>query len=472
MTMNRGSRYAKIRAKLIITVIPLTLLLLALFFMLTRSKILELSQNNLVQKSRTRRTEIEAWAKQVLKELSIYKDIADEMGIENERTFDIFRCSCGRHESYPYGLYWGDIDGNYFDASGWVPDEDYVPAEREWYIEGLNHREFAFGVPYVDAMTGDTCVSVTVRTGTGADESVLSADVYLDYASRLVQQMTEEDVAIAFFASEEKLIIASSDQTMVGVSLGDGELSRLYANIGKMLAEGKRGINTVRGEGSAYFVNIDVVENTRWYFITCTKQKDVLRDLRQVEIPMLLISIMGAALIIVVTINVSNELSTVSRKARTDPLTKVLNRDGFREMVTMGMEAHPNQGVMLILDMDNFKQVNDQLGHPEGDAVLKRFAALLEEYFNRNKDITGRIGGDEFAVFVGRVITEQEIETMLTKFLELFHATFDGQYAAQKLSVSIGAAFDADDIKFDELYRKADRALYRVKENGKNGFAY
>lgn len=472
MTMHKGMKYTKTHAKLIITVIPVTLLILLLLFMLTRSKILELSQNNLVLKSRMRETEIRAWGQQVLGELSVYKDIVDEMGIGNERTFEMLKCSSGRHESYPYGLYWGDVNGNYFDASGWVPEEDYVPAEREWYIEGLEHEEFTFGVPYVDAMTGDTCVSVTVRTGSGAEESVLSADVYLDYASRLVTQMAEEDVAIAFFVSEEELIIASSDKDMVGTSFQDEDLSQLYANIGKLLAEGKRGISTVRGEGGAYFVNVDVIDSMRWYFITCTKQRDVLRDLRQVEVPMLLISVMGATLIIVVTINVSNELSVVSRKAKTDPLTKIFNRDGFREMVTLGMETHPNQGVMLILDMDNFKQVNDQLGHPEGDVVLKRFAALLEEYFNRNKDIAARIGGDEFAVFVGRVITEQEAATMLKKFLELFHATFDGQYAGQKLSVSIGAAFDTGDVKFDELYRRADRALYRVKENGKDGFGY
>ncbi|RAZ93706.1 GGDEF domain-containing protein, partial [Klebsiella oxytoca] len=59
------------------------------------------------------------------------------------------------------------------------------------------------------------------------------------------------------------------------------------------------------------------------------------------------------------------------------------------------------------------KLVNDQLGHPVGDQVLREFASILENYFNRNKDITGRLGGDEFAVFVGRDIAIKETEGML-----------------------------------------------------------
>lgn len=470
--MKKFGAYIKSHAKLILTIVPVFLAILILFFTLTGRKIVELSKGRLELEAQNCVTEINGWAGQVLSELNIYKDIVDVMGIDNGKTFELLADSSGQHQSYPYGLYWGDIHGSYFDASGWVPDEDYVPSERNWYIEGLEHEEFAFGDAYVDVMTGGTCVSVTARTGEGDRESVLAADVYPDYASQLVAEVVEGDVELAFFASEAQLVIACSDPSMVGASLGDREMPELYNNIGRILSQGRNGLQTTWGEGGRYYIYIEKVESAKWYFVSCMKEWDVLSDLFQVAVPMLLASAAAVALMILVTFRAAREISIASRKARTDPLTKLLNRDGFRELVLTALETRPNQGVLLLLDMDNFKLVNDQLGHPEGDVVLRKMAALLEKYFNRNKDITARIGGDEFAVFVGRVITERETEIMLKKFIEFFHGTFDSQYAEQRLSVSVGATFVEEGVGYEELYKRVDKALYKVKGDGKDGYGF
>ncbi|MGN0402481.1 MAG: sensor domain-containing diguanylate cyclase [Acetatifactor sp.] len=471
--MKKFSKTTRMQAKLFFTIIPVTVFIILLFILLTRYKVLELSKENLVMRSQKRVLEINDWAENVLNELNIYKRIVDEMGIDKEETFEILKTSYQANPSYPYGLYWGDINGSYFDSSDWEPGPDYIPSQREWYQEGLEHNVFTFGSPYVDALTHQTCVSATVRTGKGEKESVLSADVYLDYASQLVKEIIGTDVVkSAFFVSKDHTIIVSSDDSMLGISLDSEELSPLYSSIRSLLYEKRTGLNRVTDGKTAYYVYINVVENTGWYFVSCMRWEDILGELRQVEIPMALIGILAAVFIVIMTRNIANELSLVNRKAKTDPLTRILNRDGFREMVMLGMEAHPNQGVMLIIDMDNFKLVNDQMGHPEGDEVLKHFAALLDKYFNRNKDITARIGGDEFAVFVGREISETETENMLRKFMDIFHADYDSLYPDQHLSVSIGGAVNRDNISYEELYKKADKALYRVKEKGKNGFGF
>lgn len=267
-------------------------------------------------------------------------------------------------------------------------------------------------------------------------------------------------------------MIVSSDEEMIGVSLDQEGLSPLYSGVKSLLHEEHRELKQIRDGRNIYYVYISEIENTDWYFVSCMRWEDILGELRQVEVPMAVIGILAALLIVIVTRNFSVELSAVTRKAKTDPLTKILNRDGFKEMVMLGMEAHPNQGVMIIIDMDNFKSINDMLGHPEGDEVLKNFAALLERYFNRNKDITARIGGDEFAVFVGREITREETDIMLNKFMELFRTEFASKYSEQGLSISVGVAPNKDDISYTDLYKKADKALYKVKDAGKDGFGF
>lgn len=471
IALNKTGGYIKSGFKLIAAIIPTVMLILLFFFLLTRNKIIELATENLALKSHGCTNEMNGWTEKILSELKIYKDVADKIGTYDEKTFDILRTSAGIHESYPYGIYWGDIKGNYFDASGWVPPDDYVASGRNWYREGLEHEEFAFGEPYIDVMTDKICVSVTVRTGYGENESVMATDVYLDHVSVLTAETVGNKIETAFFVtSDKKMIIASSDTSMTGVFLDDESSSLFYKNISGLLEDGFTGQCTVNTENGVYYVNIDVIENTGWYFVSGMSQSEVLADLRQVEVPMILASAAAAATLFFITTGVTKEMSSIRRRAKTDPLTKIFNRDGFKEMVMMGLEARPNQGVMLIIDMDNFKQVNDSFGHPEGDDVLKQFALLLENYFNRNRDVTARIGGDEFAVFVGRNISESEADTMLAKFIEVFHSEFDGKYPESQLSVSIGGSFEKNDMNFESLYKRADKALYEVKKSGKDSF--
>lgn len=471
--MKKISKTARTQLKLYFTIIPITVCVILLFIFFTRYKVLELSKENLVMRSQKRVLEINDWAENVLRELNLYLLMVEELGIDNEETLRILNTSYQVNPSYPNGLYWGDVSGHYYDSSGWKPEADYVPAQRQWYREGLEHEIFTFGSPYVDAMTHQVCVSASVRVGEGRQESVLAADVYLDYASQLVDEILKADVVqSAFFVSEENMVIVSSDEEMIGVSLDQEGLSPLYSGVKSLLHEEHRELKQVRDGRNIYYVYISEIENTDWYFVSCMRWEDILGELRQVEVPMAVIGILAALLIVIVTRNFSVELSAVTRKAKTDPLTKILNRDGFKEMVMLGMEAHPNQGVMIIIDMDNFKSINDMLGHPEGDEVLKNFAALLERYFNRNKDITARIGGDEFAVFVGREITREETDIMLNKFMELFRTEFASKYSEQGLSISVGVAPNKDDISYTDLYKKADKALYKVKDAGKDGFGF
>ncbi len=468
--MKAKSRYVLSNIKLIGTIVPVVLVLILIYFILVRREVMILSQEKLTLESQYYAEEISTWAKSIINELTIYKTLITQLGPDREETYSLMRSSAGTHEAYPYGLYMGDDQGNYFMSSGWVPDDDFVVTERNWYIEGLTHDQFAFGEPYVDAMTGKTCVSVTCRLNTASAATVLSADVYLDYASHLVSAATSDKIDHAFFVTAERIIVADSNPDMVGLSLNDQNELLLYQNISRLLDAGKTGQSSVLGNESVYLVDINVIPDTDWYFVTCMSRNEVLSSLWQIELPMFLFAMVACVVLLVLTSLVSQEMNKSHNQAKLDPLTKLLSREGFEELVKLSLEDRSGQGVLIILDIDNFKLINDRLGHSVGDQALKEFAAVLENYFNRNKDIVARLAGDEFGVFVGRDITAAETESMLNKFLSVVHQTFDQKSPQLELSVSIGVGAAAHCETYEALCQTADKALYEAKENGKDRF--
>lgn len=120
--------------------------------------------------------------------------------------------------------------------------------------------------------------------------------------------------------------------------------------------------------------------------------------------------------------------------------------------------------------MDNFKQVNDRCGHPYGDTVLTWAAERLRHFF-RSGDIIGRIGGDEFMIFLKNVPDTALVEKRCQGLLQAMSSLLDGREGAVKLSCSLGRRPGAGARRaFQELFQRADNALYQAKALGKNGY--
>ena len=156
------------------------------------------------------------------------------------------------------------------------------------------------------------------------------------------------------------------------------------------------------------------------------------------------------------------------RLAVTDTLTGIYNRLGFDEQVEQYMRQNPQKHcVMAMLDIDDFKLVNDMYGHAAGDGVLKKLAESMKQYFSKDA-ILGRNGGDEFSIFMPDC-TAVEVKPFLKKFTEETRKFYcKGEERA--FTISLGFAeypVFADDRS--QLMRCADMALYKVKMRGKNG---
>ncbi len=160
-------------------------------------------------------------------------------------------------------------------------------------------------------------------------------------------------------------------------------------------------------------------------------------------------------------------------KAERDPLTGLYNKEVTSILIENYIAAHKNNNLcaLFIIDIDYFKEVNDQKGHMYGDEVLIDLASKLSKIF-RSDDIVGRIGGDEFMVFMKNVISEEAITSKADEVCKEFYQTYMAKNNTTKnFSASVGIAFyPRDGVTMSELYLKADEALYKVKENGRNSY--
>ncbi len=469
--MGKKAKASTAGFRLMCSVMLIVLPVFVLLVLLVRQEVLKLSKEKLALQSRNGAKAVGMWAEQLLGELNVYKDMIEKIGMDDPRVFELMETSCPGHEAYPYGLYWGDKEKNYFDSSGWVPDKDYVPADRVWYKEGLRQDRFGFGEPYVDAMTGKVCVSASARIDNGPVESVAAADVYLDYASKMVSAITGDGIGCALFVTgESRVVLADSDASMAGQPLKNEGNALRYRNIDGLLAQGLTGQHEVEGTDGGYIANIIHIDTVDWYFVTCMSEREALQDMNRLQTMMAAMAAAACLLLVVVTFRSAKQIALMVIQARTDHLTGLLNRSGFRQTVKDAVMERPGQGLLIIMDMDNFKQINDKYGHPEGDAVLQSFARQLEEFFNRNGDVTARFGGDEFAVFVGRPLTSHEADVMLSRFLDRVRQTFKAKYPGEGLTVSVGAAFVPEGAEVGNLYHRTDAALYKAKRSGKDCF--
>jgi diguanylate cyclase (GGDEF)-like protein len=172
-------------------------------------------------------------------------------------------------------------------------------------------------------------------------------------------------------------------------------------------------------------------------------------------------------------------MSSLEYKADYDQLTGVLNKMSFKDMV-LAVLAKNTKGatdVFVMMDMDNFKSVNDTLGHDAGDAVLVRFSDILKRVFGTTF-MVGRLGGDEFAVYTR--IEKSDVDSAKLKLradMQLLKDEFSTEFKSENescnLSLSAGVTVvESGSMSFDELYKASDNILYSSKRSGKNRYSF
>ena len=172
------------------------------------------------------------------------------------------------------------------------------------------------------------------------------------------------------------------------------------------------------------------------------------------------------------TIKIANQ--RLIDKAERDPLTGLYNKTATKTLIQsfLRTDSRDTYDAFMIVDIDNFKEINDTLGHLFGDSVLTDLAQEMQDLFRAN-DVIGRIGGDEFIVFLRGMNHKSHIESKADDICKIFSLIYSDEDSGAKVSGSLGIAlFPKDGDTFDELYRKADIALYTSKRAGKSCFTF
>ncbi len=275
------------------------------------------------------------------------------------------------------------------------------------------------------------------------------------------------------YVTDKSLVVISSTDDLVANG------SYLKTNISRFVDR----VNQVTNIGDNYVVSSRKLDNG-WFVISCVPSDDILNALKTTNKHLIILSIVIAILatgyVLFLTQRIVNAVNqTVDRldvKAQTDLLTGLINKRSFEDIVERTLsKPDPNSCyAMIFMDIDNFKGVNDRCGHDVGDLVLKSFSHSIDTVF-RETDIKGRLGGDEFAVLMK--MTKEDKDMLISHINEVCHRFTEALHrkansARQSLPAvtsSMGAAlWEGAPEGFEELYHKADTALYASKKNGKD----
>ena len=210
-------------------------------------------------------------------------------------------------------------------------------------------------------------------------------------------------------------------------------------------------------------------ENTQIMLDECMKSDGqnvtLKRFIEANTIPCLIAVTAFFAIIIILVVLLARQRSKI---AKIDALTGLYNRYGIRDRMKVLYDKKHFPMVVSILDIDNFKSVNDMLGHLGGDEALKLLGNTMKQVFG-NKVVIGRYGGDEFVIG----FHSKDMKFIESKFKELvtrMDRRFEFGEDSVDLSISVGVVIVEEEIAYDDLFKVADVALYEVKENGKNDY--
>ena len=226
------------------------------------------------------------------------------------------------------------------------------------------------------------------------------------------------------------------------------------------------------------------IEVNSWMLVVGVDQSYVDQKMDQAwkKICVMLYQLVGAMLLFVVIFAIiyifsrvkNEEKSRILReRADTDLLTGLNNKLATENRIKEYIKDNPDTlAMMFVLDIDDFKKINDTMGHAFGDEVLSNLGKRISANF-RVTDIIGRTGGDEFTIFLKALKDDSNTLSEAKKLVNFFKGFEVGEYVKYSVSASIGAAvFPADGNDFESLYKAADQALYKAKKRGKNQLAF
>lgn len=300
----------------------------------------------------------------------------------------------------------------------------------------------------------------------------------------------------SFYTNEfDSVFVVPDNMKEMAIRLVDSQGLVLYSTneneTGKPLEESISSV--VKNQGNRlvlndkFLVTAESCNGGAWRVVCSIPKASIMREINSLRMFTYAVSAIMSIIVIVFAFVLMHTISKpmdrflrlLKQQADLDQLTGLLNKMAFRSIVSSVMSEGKSEDMdlFIMLDMDNFKKVNDSLGHAVGDKVLVRLAALIKRVYSADV-ISGRIGGDEFALYCRfEKETAEEINKIVKDSYEAFRSEFAKEFAEETekcaLSLSMGAAVvKKGEMDFDTLYKSADSALYDSKRGGKDRISF
>lgn len=367
------------------------------------------------------------------------------------------------------GIY-GYINGEYLDGALWVPEDDYVPTERPWYIAAMSRQGKVVVVdPYIDAQTGD--VMITLAKTLCDAKSVAAIDVSIEQLQTATEEIAAEGGSdMEIILSRTYQVIAHSDKSEVGKDYfqDDGSFgSAIVRELRKQTSN--RSHFSVNYDGTEYIVYAITIESD-W---VCLSVTDATAAFQQLRIPLILTVIVSVLIIAVFTIIMirSNRKDALAKQmkqlaeqqteyAYKDQMTGLKNRRAYTEAVQRMSNDLPVNCCVVMFDVNGLKTVNDTYGHEAGDELIIAAAQCICSAFE-GVDLVFRLGGDEFCLITTG--TEEEAKRCLEQ-LDQQTAAWNGQ-RIHGFSVSYGLVAADGQSDMETILKEADQRMYDYKDN-------
>ena len=311
-----------------------------------------------------------------------------------------------------------------------------------------------------------------------------------------VKSIHENAILVISFYSSELENVFDNPETLsdMTIQLTDRNLNILYSSDGVERGQPVQEhiYNIAQQHTSASIIDNEYLVSVNncsddWFVICYIPTEIILSEISDIQffihIIAIIASLFAIALGTIITYKLTRPMdtaiNTLINKANIDQLTGILNKRTFEEFAQSSLtnDSPFVHHTLILIDLDNFKGVNDNLGHSYGDKVLTTTGSILRRLFT-SSDVVGRIGGDEFCVLLNNLPDETVDQTKLGSkkceaICEAFREFYSGKDNNYKISASLGAAVYPEDGKtFEELYASADKALYHSKRSGKDTYCF
>lgn len=316
----------------------------------------------------------------------------------------------------------------------------------------INYKVF----DYQQRFIGATGVGLTV------DAVVKLIDTYQQRYNR----------SVFFVDTHGRLVLTGASGGPMGAQVGQS-LSEIEGleELQSKLPNPQSGNFEYQEHGRDHFLNVRFIPELNWYLFVDKHKDGAVAGIRQsLYLNLLICLIVTSIVIALVSLAMARYQRRISALATTDLLTRLPNRRGFELLANQAVqEARRSNNPLcaLMLDLDNFKLLNDSHGHMAGDEVLRHFANNLQNTV-RQSDIICRWGGEEFILLLKDTSPEQarELGEKIRQLTEHSSTPFNGENL--HITTSLGLAMLQGEESLEQLITRADRALYRAKQSGRN----